>query len=184
MGAKFAIISSILVILSSQLVMAEEPVQVAKKKVTKIVAGDGPFEIVNDATLFGYVTEVKGSNATFLPCYGKKFDVDISKLQRTKHDCSVAPPPDQTPFGVNCQIADETWGMFAPILAGEKVVPVGSTYEAGKDDVQLSDQVMAAIGGVTQIRNCNQSIVGTDKDGVAVIQIFLTPDKLNVPDAK
>ncbi|QKC95924.1 hypothetical protein [Mesorhizobium sp. NZP2298] len=96
----------------------------------------------------------------------------------------MAPPPDQTPFNVNCQNADESWVAFAPMLAGQKNVPLGSTYEAAENEVQLSDQVKAVLAGVTQIRNCNQSIVGTDKDGLAVIQIFLTPDKLNVPDKR
>ncbi|UCI23994.1 hypothetical protein [Mesorhizobium sp. B2-8-5] len=182
MRAKFALISVLSVLLSSHLAMAEEALQVSQKQATKIVAGDGPFEIANEAALFGYVTAVKGSEATFLPCDGKKFDVDISKLQRTKHDCSVAPPPDQKPFGVNCETADETWGTFAPVLASQKDVPLGSTYEAAKNDVQFSDAVKAAIGKVTQVRNCNLSVVGADKDGVAVIQIFLTSDKLNVPD--
>ncbi|RWP51363.1 hypothetical protein [Mesorhizobium sp.] len=180
MFAKSAIVSLASMLLIAPLAAAEESVQVARKTVTKIVAGDGPFEIKGEAALFGYVTEIKGPTATFQPCSGEKFDVNIDELKRTKLDCSAAPPPDQTPLGVSCKNADLFWGAFAPVLEAQQNRPVGSTYVAAQNQVQPSDDVKAALADIRQIRNCNQSVVGVDSHGMTVIQIVPTTEKLDV----
>ncbi|AZO24782.1 hypothetical protein EJ070_31695 [Mesorhizobium sp. M1E.F.Ca.ET.045.02.1.1] len=180
MFAKSVKISSLTsLLLVATVAVAEEPVQVAQKTVTKIVAGDGPFEIKGEAALFGYVTAIKGPTATFQPCSGEKFDVDISELKRTKLNCGSEPPPDQAPLGVSCKNADELWGAFAPVLAQEKST-VGSTYVAAQNQVQPSDSVKAALADIRQIRNCNQSVVGVDSHGTTVMQIVPASEKLDV----
>lgn len=158
------------------------PVSAQDDEVLRLLLGDGPFEVVGDNGLFGFVVARYEAKTTvrFKPCYGPAFDIETEKLKRTTINCDGAPSPETHPLKVDCEAAERLrLAQYKALEAGVGTM-IGTIYEVEHDTLQAADEassaeISAAFADVEEFKVCGDWTVGYTAAGAAAVTIVPVP---------
>ncbi|MCB5204434.1 hypothetical protein LH464_18360 [Neorhizobium sp. T786] len=161
----------------------------AEDRVAKLLLGDGPFEVVGDNGIFGFVVTRSETTTTvkFKPCYGPPFDIETQRLKRTTIDCAQGPSPDTYPLQVRCGDMNEL--RSAQTKASSDDIAIGTIYEVHDDVISAinkasSKEINAAFADVSEFRACGDWTVGYTATGAAAVTIVPVPleNQINIDE--
>jgi hypothetical protein len=154
--------------------------------IAKIVVGDGPFEVVGESGIFGFVVARKAKLVTFKPCTGDPFEIESKKLKRTKFKCEDGPSPDPHPLQVNCGDAEKFWDKEAAKVALEPDATLGSIFFEKDKTVKMvasasSDMLKGAFSKVAQFKDCGDWTVGFGDSGAPLVHVIKASEVNQIP---
>ncbi len=154
--------------------------------IAKLVVGDGPFEVVGESGIFGFVVARKAKLVTFKPCTGDPFDIESKKLKRTKFRCEDGASPDPHPLEVKCGDSEKFWDIEAAKVAMEPGATLGTIFfEKGKGVEMVASAPSEVLKGtfskVAQLKDCGDWLIGFGSSGAPLVHVIKAPEANQIP---
>ena len=153
-----------------------------KPEDAKVVVTDGPFEVVGESGIYGFVIARKATTVTFKPCVGQTFDVERNKLKRTHFTGDDGASPDTHPLIVTCAESDKYWDKAAAQIASEqKDTTVGTVYYKGLKGIEMTASVAPNVltktfDDVVRFKDCGSWSVGFGQKGAPLVHVLTVPE--------